>query len=471
MRVGGEKRTNVVELAIAASLLSGKLDTKNVAEFAKEMGVALKVDDAIVRDAAAKWGTAQQTVAWRNQAAELIGANRELLTRLAGAIEAVAKIAGAPKSSTNPALIDDYLIQHGTAGGARAEKLSSVIGSETFLKAGRFAGLPDGTELPVAIGVGKKRAAALPVKVDRSKLDDPTTRRLSDAMNAQWGFLHERAVEGFVNVNTLGRSAYNAFGVRQILQNFEDRGIKNGRVLLVTGYETPLHELLESDRVKEVRVVDLSSAAAELVAKKYANHPNAAKLKVEVADCSGVSPRLQAEAMNALGVSADRGEKPPLAVVNDYFQRAARPENQAKLPFDSGAFDAVHLPFVLGAFDLGPITEAMVRHRAATKGGQSGYEDYLGADALASELAARSTEANTQHVMEEAARITKSGGLVVANLWARPQADAPGKIRFSDTPLTHAAFDRILAGYEHLFSGNPQPTLPHTVGHVIAREV
>lgn len=462
--------TNPVELAIAASLLGGKLNTKDVASFAKDIGAALNVGEDVWSEAAKKWAGAEQNLTWRGQAEKLLEANRELLANLAGSIEAMSAVAGAPRTTTNVAILNDYLAQHGFVGGQRAKNLSSVIGGDAFLQPGRFAALPDGVTTPVAIEVGKKRTASIPISVDTHALKDPTINRLSDAMTAQWGFLHERAVEGFVNVNTLTRSAYNAYGIRQILDNLEQRDVKNARVLLVTGYESPIHELLESDRVKEVRVVDLSAASAELVAKKYANHPNASKLKIEVADCSGVSAQLQSEAMDALSVSASKGEAPPAAIVSDYLKKVALKENEVPLPFGTGSFDAVHIPFVLGALDLGPVTDAMVKHRAATNTkGVTGYEDYLGSAMLSSSEAQQSTATNTKHVLDEFSRITKDGGLVVANLWARPQKETPGKIRFSDQPIDPATLDGMLAGFDHLFSGNPQPTLQHTVGHVIAK--
>ncbi len=456
---------NVIDVAIAASLLAGKLDAKNIPSFAKELAVSLQLGDAAWNEAAKKWSGAEQTALWRNKASALIENNRDTLAQVSDAIASLARITGAGSGKADPQLVDDWAFQRGVSGGQRAANISEVIGSEKFLEPGRFSALPDGTAVLPAIEVGKKRAAEFPIRYDLSRLEDPTTRRLSEAMDKQWGFLHERGVEGFVNVNTLTRSAYNSYGVRQILQNLEDRDVKNARVLLVTGYETPIHELLESARIKEVRVSDLSKGALDVVANKYAHHPNASKLVLELSDFSGVAPALQQRAMNALAPSADQGQPPPEATVKTYWKDAAKKENQVALPYAAQSFDAVHLPFVLGAFDLGPVTDAMVRHRAATQGGISGYDDYLGGPLLASKEAGNSVATNSKHVLDEAKRMTKSGGLVVANLWARPQN---GQIRFSDTPLEAGVFDKIFAGYQHLFSGNPQPTLPHTVGHIMS---
>jgi hypothetical protein len=49
----------------------------------------------------------------------------------------------------------------------------------------------------------------------------------------------------------------------------------------------------------------------------------------------------------------------------------------------------------------------------------------------------------------------------------RPEPEQPGKIHFSDTTIDKGTFDGMFAGFQHRFSGNPQPTLPHTVGHIM----
>jgi hypothetical protein len=57
--------------------------------------------------------------------------------------------------------------------------------------------------------------------------------------------------------------------------------------------------------------------------------------------------------------------------------------------------------------------------------------------------------------------------MLVTNVWARPHPNSPDTpIRLSDTPVTTEAFDGLMGGLSHNSSGNPQPGLPHTVGHI-----
>jgi hypothetical protein len=90
-----------------------------------------------------------------------------------------------------------------------------------------------------------------------------------------------------------------------------------------------------------------------------------------------------------------------------------------------------HLPFVADSFHFGAATVAASKDKA---------EHAIGAqDALI---------ATDRHVLEEARRITKKGGLVVAEIWARPIDHAQAPIRFSDTPVTKDSFDRVVQGDE-----------------------
>jgi hypothetical protein len=122
---------------------------------------------------------------------------------------------------------------------------------------------------------------------------------------------------------------------------------------------------------------------------------------------------------------------------------------------------------VAGSFHLGAATAVAGRKSE----GNVDMEAFFGADGLSTPQAKETVERTDRHVFDEARRITKKGGLVVTEMWARPTGDGEAPIRFSDTPITQAAFDRIVGGLAHEFSGNPQPGLPHTVGHVFAEVV
>ncbi|MEQ8277960.1 MAG: hypothetical protein RMA76_27920 [Deltaproteobacteria bacterium] len=455
---------NPVELAVAAALATGQTDAAQVETFAADFAQTLAsqgVETDGWQGALGRWTADLTPSALRTQAHAFLKDNREVLHGLASQIEAVARLPGATAAQANRATLVDFLFQLGRDATGAKTSPSEAVGSKDFLDAGRFAFTPPGTTVHAEMGVGDKRKTAYPVDVDTSLLDTAAGRRLSSAMTTQWGFLQARGVEGGDNINTLTRHAYNQYGVAQILEGLEDRDVRDARVLLVTGYETPLEDLLASDRVGEVVVADLSEQGARTVADKYAHHPQARKLKVKVADFSGQDARAQSDAADALLASGTSlGE-----VTRDWFSAVAAGRHQTDVDFATDAFDAVHLPFVAGSMHLGPLTTAI----AETHGGYQGYDDFVGAAALATPEAADAAVASMKHVFDQARRITKDGGTVVANLWARPQVDeGVASIRLSDTAVSPDAFDSVVDGLERRFSGNPQPTLPHTVGHVFA---
>lgn len=456
---------NPVELAVAAAFLGGQVGAKDVEAFAQKTAAALEaggVDPGQWRAAVARWTGAEQTIVWRSQAADLVKQNRRVLENLAQEIEHIARIPVVAAKNPTRAVIEDWVFQLGL-GGAGRRAPSEIAADPAFFEKGRFAAYPGRLVPPAQMEVGKKGPLRTEIPVDQSLLRDPMGAALSAAMDKQWAFLHERGVEGFINPNTLTRYTYNQFAVRQILSSFEASDVRDARVLLVTGYETPIQELLESNRVKEVVVADLSAGAAKMLAEKYAHHPNARKLKIEVKDFSGLDLRAQQRALDTL-VAAKPGEPLSGAVAEAYFSEISRPGSFKPVAYESGSFDAVHLPFVAGAFHLGAATVAASRGAS----GNVDLESYFGADNLASKAAKQALELTDKHTLDEARRITKKGGLVVTEIWARPIDKPEAPIRFSDTPVTKDAFDRIVSGYEHWFSGNPQPGLPHTVGHVFA---
>ncbi len=197
-------------------------------------------------------------------------------------------------SETYSERVADWMFQNGLAPGVPS--IGEVILDPRFLEAGRFASLPGGAELPCEIYVapgGPDQARPIPVRSSAS----PYLEALGQSMTEQWSFPYDRASrranDGALNVNTLTRHAYNCFGVRRILQDLEERDVRGARILLVSGYETPVHDLVESDQVGEVLAVDLSRQACEVIAEKYAGHPNAEKLRLKLFDYSGLDPRFQ----------------------------------------------------------------------------------------------------------------------------------------------------------------------------------
>ncbi len=349
--------------------------------------------------------------------------------------------------------------------------IGEVFLDPRFLEAGRFASLPGGVELPCEIYVapgGPDQARPIPVRSSAS----PYLEALGQSMTEQWGFLYERASrranDGALNVNTLTRYAYNCFGVRRILQDLEERDVRGARILLVTGYETPVHELVESDRVGEVLAVDLSRKACEVIAEKYAGHPNAEKLRFKLLDYSGLDPRFQGCETKELAQELNN-DRLRFDAVRQHFSSIASGQQFVALDLKSDSFEAVHLPFVLGSLHLTPLTLVIAHYRAAT--GQTeriDYEDFIGKLALATSEAQRSVLAVTGHALSETRRILKPGGLMMINLWGRPLPDAPRMVRLSDTVVSAAGLGELLDGCQRLFSGNPQPAAPQTVGHILA---
>ena len=110
-------------------------------------------------------------------------------------------------------------------------------------------------------------------------------------MTEQWSFPYDRASrranDGALNVNTLTRHAYNCFGVRRILQDLEERGRSWRQNPPGDGLNVRVYMRLAGGSS------DLSRQACEVIAEKYAGHPNAEKLRLKLFDYSGLDPRFQ----------------------------------------------------------------------------------------------------------------------------------------------------------------------------------
>lgn len=347
--------------------------------------------------------------------------------------------------------------------------IGDVIADPKFLEAGGFLQLPDELELPRRLYVAHESGDQIKsIRIEAAA--SPLLEAIGESMTGQWDFIYDRVTRqantGTPDTNTLTRYVYNTFSIRQIIQNLEERDVPSARVLLVTAYETPIQELLEFDRVSKVLAVDLSRKACGVVSAKYACHTNAAKLHLRLLDYSGLDPQFQEDEiaelvgeLSADGLGSD--------VLTRHFARIGSGQYLIPLDLESDSFDAIHLPFVLGSLHLTPMTAVIARYRDTMEAKRIDYEDFIGSQALVTKEAQKSVLTVMNHALQETCRILKPGGVVIINLWARPLPDAPGMVRLSDVAVPASALSDLLDGYQHLFSGNPQPNLPHTVGHIL----
>jgi len=353
--------------------------------------------------------------------------------------------------------------------GTPGHSLGRYILAPRLRDAGRFSGLPDGIDRP-----GVVYAAPVPTDGQTRPIErfGPDSLDVLDrAMTAHWRFLHVRGRRPggteTANPNTLTRYAYNTYGIRRILDDLDARDVAGARVLLVTGYETPIEELLDSERIAEVLVVDVSSGGCAVVAEKYSAHPRADQLRLERVDVSCLEPEFQMVEAGTLVAAAAEAKTLPTYAGLGHFRRIATGAHFVPLPMESNSFDAVHIPFVLGSLYLGPTVVAIDRLLSDAGGEARDCSAFVGVETLASPVAAEASMAVLGFVLSEFRRITQPGGLIVVNMWARPQPEDPDRIRISDTIVSPEALDRTMAGFIRLFSGNPQPTLPQTLGHIL----
>ncbi|MEM9801368.1 MAG: hypothetical protein AAGA20_13660, partial [Planctomycetota bacterium] len=239
-------------------------------------------------------------------------------------------------------------------------------------------------------------------------------------------------------------------------------GIDRPRVLCLTGYETPLSPLLERDGGAEITVVDLAAGAHETVARKYPSAVEDGRLRLCQRDLSGVSTDWQVDEIRALGrVGASRP-----ALVR-HLATLAGGDALVPLPFEDEAFHAIHAPFVCGSLHLGALTAVAI----AAHGGHVELSERFGSDLESMPEMVDAMLTTTSHVFRELERVLAPGGRLVVNLWARPVRTERGlRIKFSDTHLDPEQAERLVSGWSHEFSGNPQPSLPLTVGRVFTFE-
>lgn len=338
-------------------------------------------------------------------------------------------------------------------------KLSEIIGDPLFLRPGLFLGPVPGVVTKTAFEPSRNHHAEERARQDTSRI---ASERLSAAMDSQWGRLHERALPGGDNKNSLLRASYNEYGLLRILEALERQDCQQARVLLCSGYESPVDILLESERVAEVLVVDASRTAKETVLARFGSHPQSEKLVVASIDLSPLHRSMQERIADAIGQA--RADRPTQEEALAYFRSVADQEAWESFPFQTDEFDAAHLPFILGSLHLSAATIAMARIGP----GYHDYEEYLGGDVLKHPYAVEAASSCTSFALDEVRRIVRPRGPYVANIWARPVLGPKGpSIRLSDTEVSDELFDLVFAGMQHELSGNPQPGLLHTVGHVL----
>ncbi|MFV1975535.1 MAG: hypothetical protein ACC651_07275 [Candidatus Scalindua sp.] len=348
--------------------------------------------------------------------------------------------------------------------------IGDIIADPKFLEEGKFPELPGNLELPRKLYFSNhsRNQKIIPIEEARSSI----LKTLDRSMGQHWDFLYERAnleanKRDNLNINTLSRYVYNTFCVREILKDLDERNVGFGRILLVTAYETPIQELLESERVGEVHVVDLSQRACEVISEKYAGHNNAGKLHIRILDYSCIDPHFQEDEITQLIGNLDK-----VGIVDknllEHFAKIASGKYFSALDFEGNSFDAVHLPFVLGSFHLTPFTAVIDHYRfKENKSYRVEYQEFISEKVLVSEEVQKSAIAVINHVISETKRILVKNGLIVINLWARPVTGKKDMVKLSDIVVPVSVLNNVLYGFSHLFSGNPQPNLPQTVGHIL----
>lgn len=366
-----------------------------------------------------------------------------------------------PKHHSFPGGSTDWELQSRDA----AALPSEVALDARFLEPGRFLALPPGVDPPTRIHVAPTAEnRSIPIQRGESPIVDVLGRSMDD----QWSILHDRAslsaMNSPPNANTLTRYAYNTFGIRHILSHLDQRDVQEAQVLLVSGYESPIELLIENERVAGVTIVDLSPRSLEVVSDRYSGHDFAGKITLRTLDVSGLGPEFQAAEIEALA-EATREGRLSTDSVRSHFSKIANGQHLAQIDLASDSFHAAHLPFVLGSLYLGPVTVACRASLSGENVGLIDYQDALG-EALKTKEAQAACITVAKYALQETRRIVGSSGCIIANIWARPQRDAPGLIRMSDTLIPPEAFDELLSGSVRLFSGNPQPTLQKAVGHV-----
>lgn len=463
---------NPVAVAMALAVHAGRVwDEPGRMSFAQRVVAALNGECEEVagwRDALGSLGNLDQTPAVRKKMAQFVQQHQTILEFVARRLPEVARMYSVEPTESDPERIADWRLQTGQD---KSLSPGEALLDPRFLEPGRFSSLPGHIKLPNEIYVAPGQTN--PPKI--IPIQDPPSRTLEalgQAMTDQWGFLYERSgkntSDGTLNVNSLTRYAYNTFGVRRILQHLEQRDVRSARVLVVTAYETPLHELVECERVKEVVVVDLSRAGCAVVSDKYAHHPQAHKIRLRLLDYSGLEPQFQEAEINELEDAVKDNDMPSMDAILRHFSRIASGRHFSPLDFASDSFDAVHLPFLLGSLYVGPMTVVIGRCQAPVKESGRDGTNFIEKVTLYAEEAQQAAMAVMTHSLEETRRITNPTGIIIINLWGRPQPDTPHRIRLSDTLISSKELDQLMSGFHRLFSGNPQPTIPHTVGHIFA---
>lgn len=381
----------------------------------------------------------------------------EAVRKLAGEFEVLAKIPALPLSDAHPMAADDRSLQRGIEN-ARPVPIERSIVDRRFLIPGRFPGHPDVRDPRPAAEMEQEGPPGDP----SPGLDlggEAAALELAQAMDQQWSMLHERGLPGQVNINSLTRARYNLRGIERIEEHLDRSPVDVRRVLCCTGYETPLSPLLNRSNIDDVVVADLAAGAHRTVAKKYPASVAAGVLRPTLLDFSCLSADWQLREIRALSTSGSGGTRLTRHLTDLASGSAFQP-----LPFPDSTFAAVHAPFVCGALHLG----AMIAVACARSSGHVDLSEAFGVDVPQMPGMAEAMLTTTGHALDEFKRVLAPGGLLVVNLWARPiEIEGELFIKLSDTHLTPDQAQSVVRGMQHDFTGNPQPTLPFTVGRIL----
>ncbi|MEM1250106.1 MAG: hypothetical protein AAGK22_27305 [Acidobacteriota bacterium] len=406
----------------------------------------------------------QDELAQRRQALALLSgwSPTPQVERMARASLGLAKVPSLGLHAHHPLAAADAELQLGIEhGGTRSG--AALLSDERFCDPLRFPLLPPVVDATPSLeheresGSADRYDAELLLQIERDAPDE-----LVGAMERQWGFLHQRGLPGQVNINSLTRALYNRHGVERIAASLDRVGIDRPRILCLTGYETPLATLLERDGGAEVTVADLATSAHETVARKYPAAVGDGRLRLLQRDLSGISTAWQVDEARALARVGGSS-----ATIARHLATLARGDVFAPVPYEDGAFHAVHAPFVCGSLHLGALTAAANQ----AEGGHVELTERFGSslESMPEMLDAMLT--TTSHVFRELERVLAPGGTLVVNLWARPvRTDRGVRVKFSDTHLEPEQAEGLVDGWSHAFSGNPQPGLPLTVGRIFTYE-
>jgi hypothetical protein len=314
------------------------------------------------------------------------------------------------------------------------------------------------------------------VKIDNRV--PPNLSPISEALTAHWDFLYKQADPEALNVDpkkkafTETRIKIHSDGIKKALLLLRSKGFEKdtGKALVMGGaYETDLNPLL--DLFAEVHVTDLSPRPLELIHRIYKKHPNHNRLRLVLADLSGIPPVYQAEAMKQFEKAGDANDK---GSKREFF--AKMPE-LVETPFPTGSYALVVSPLLVECLPYGPLVFYYEGVRAA-KGKDAPRKHiitYLGEEFFYDPMVMASFRRVFLHHSAELQRLVVPNGVVVFSVWKseddRQAEIAPERkeklLRIGDDRVTKATWDdffkrwatvRFLGG-THVYGPDKKPTM------------